>query len=104
MTEDVDLRPAVSRLTGRAYRGHEGIGEWLRDVDESFSSFWIEPIELRDLGDTVLALTRFEIQGHRSQVPLGSELGVVLRIEGGRVLNWAGYFSHAEAVEAVENP
>ena len=38
MTEDVDLQPPVSWLTGHAYRGHRGIAEWLRDLDESFSS------------------------------------------------------------------
>ena len=50
MTDDVDLRPPVSALTGRAYVGHDGIAEWLRDVDESFASAQIVPLELRDLG------------------------------------------------------
>ena len=104
MTEDVELRPAVSALTGRVYCGHEGVADWLRDLDESFDRFRLEALELRDLGDRVLALTRFEIEGHRSRVPLGSELGLVLGIEGGRISSWDGYFSNTEAEEAVSKP
>ena len=62
MTPDVNLRPPVFVLTGRAYRGHAGIEEWLRDVDESFSTAQIHPLEMRDLGDRVLALTEFEVE------------------------------------------
>jgi ketosteroid isomerase-like protein len=101
MSEDVDLRPPVSLLSGRAYRGHTGIAEWLRDVDESFSTARIEPLELRDLGDRVLALTRFDVEGHGSRVSLGSELGLILDISGGRLTSWLGFFSHADALAAV---
>jgi ketosteroid isomerase-like protein len=101
MSEDVDLRPPVSVLTGRAYRGHRGIAEWLRDVDESFSVAQIVPLELRDLGDRVLALTRFDVEGHGSRLPLGSELGLILDIADGRLTSWRGFFSHADALDAV---
>ena len=97
MTEDVDLQPPVSWLTGHAYRGHQGIAEWLRDLEESFSFAQISPLELTDMGDRVLAITRFEVQGHESRVSFGSELGLVLGIEGGRISSWIGFMSHAEA-------
>jgi ketosteroid isomerase-like protein len=102
MTDDVEMNPAVSALTGRVYHGHEGVAEWFGDVDESFSIFRIECIDLRDLGDRVLALTRFEAEGHASGLELGSELGLVLGIEDGRISTWLGYFSHSEAVKAAE--
>jgi ketosteroid isomerase-like protein len=102
MTEDVELKPAVSRLTGRVYRGHAGVAAWLRDIDESFSTFHIEPLELRDLGDRVLALARFQAEGQVSGLELGSELGAVLSIEDGLISKWLGYFRHAEAEEAAE--
>jgi ketosteroid isomerase-like protein len=98
MTEDVQLRPPVFALTGRAYLGHEGIPEWLRDVEESFASAWIEPVELQDVGDGVLALTRFHVEGNESRVTLGSELGLVCDVVGGRIATWQGFFNHAEAV------
>jgi ketosteroid isomerase-like protein len=101
MTEDVELRPPVSALTGRAYVGHSGLGEWLRDVDESFASAQIVPLELRDVGAKVLVLSEFIVEGHESRVPLGSELGLICDIREGRIASWLGFFNHAEAVAAV---
>jgi len=101
MTEDVQLRPPVSALTGRAYVGHTGIVEWLRDVDESFASAEIVPLDLRDLGDKVLALTEFVVEGYESRVPLGSELGLVCDIADGRIASWLGIFNDADARAAA---
>jgi hypothetical protein len=98
MTADVDLRPPVTALTGRAYVGHPGIREWLRDVDDSFASAQIIPIELRDFGARVLALTEFLVEGYESGMELGSELGLVCEIAGGRLATWHGFFNHAEAI------
>jgi ketosteroid isomerase-like protein len=101
MTDDVELRPPVSALTGHAYRGHNGIAEWLRDVEESFASAEIVPLELRDLGAKVLALTEFLVEGYESRLPLGSELGLVCDIADGRIASWLGFFNHAEAEAAA---
>lgn len=101
MTEDVELRPPVSALTGHAYRGHEGLEEWLNDVDESFASAEIVPLELRDMGDKVLALTEFLVEGYESRLPLGSELGLVCDLRDGRIASWLGFFNHAEAEAAA---
>jgi ketosteroid isomerase-like protein len=101
MTDDVELRPPVSELTGHAYRGHNGIAEWLRDVEESFASAEIVPLELRDLGAKVLALTEFLVEGYESRLPLGSELGLVCDIADGRIASWLGFFNHAEAEAAA---
>jgi ketosteroid isomerase-like protein len=101
MTEDVELRPPVSALTGRAYVGHTGIAEWLRDVDDSFASAQIVPLELHDVGAKVLVLSEFIVEGHESRLPLGSELGLVCDIADGRIASWIGFFNHAEAREAA---
>ena len=102
MTEDVELRPPVSELTGRAYLGHAGIKRWLRDVEESFATAQIVPLEVQDLGDRVLALTEFEVKGHSGQVPLGSELGLVCDVVDGRIATWLGFFNHAAARAAAD--
>jgi ketosteroid isomerase-like protein len=101
MTSDVELRPPVSFLNGRAYKGYAGIDEWLADVEESFADARISPSELRDLGDSVLALTSFHVRGTGSRVELESELGVVCRIEDGRIASWDGFFSHADTLAAI---
>ena len=44
------------------------------------------------------ALRRFlDNEGHESRVSFGSELGLVLGIEGARIASWIGFMSHAEA-------
>ena len=101
MTKDVELRPPVAALTGRAYIGHAGIKRWLRDVDESFATAEIVPLELSDLGDKVLALAEFKVESHGGRVPLGSELGLLCDIVEGRIASWLGFFNHAEAREAA---
>jgi ketosteroid isomerase-like protein len=101
MTEEVELRPPVSELTGRGYVGHAGIARWLRDVQESFASAEIVPLELVDLGDKVLVLSEFRVEGHGGRVPLGSELGLVCDIVDGRIASWLGFFNHADAREAA---
>ena len=101
MTADVELRPPVSALTGRAYLGHAGIKRWLRDVNESFATAEIVPLELSDLGDRVLALAEFKVESHGGQVPLGSELGLVCDIVDGRIATWLGFFNHADARQAA---
>ena len=101
MTEDIELRPPVSALTGRAYLGHGGIEEWLSDVDDSFSSAQIVVLDLTDYGDRVLALTEFVVEGAESRLPLGSELGLVCDVRDGRIASWLGFFNHAEARAAA---
>lgn len=101
MTEDVELQPPVAALTGRAYVGHAGIAEWIGDVEESFASSRIEPIELRDLGTQVLVLNEFRIEGHGSRVPLVSELGLLCEIADGRISSWLGFYSHADVLAAA---
>ena len=98
MTEDVELRPPVSALTGRHVRPEIAM---TGDVDESFASAQIVPLELHDLGAKVLALTEFVVEGYESRLPLGSELGLVCDIADGRIASWVGFFNHAEAREAA---
>jgi hypothetical protein len=49
MAPDVELRPPISTLNGRAYRGLEGTDRWLADIAESFADARIGAPELRDL-------------------------------------------------------
>jgi ketosteroid isomerase-like protein len=103
MSADVELRPPVSSLSGRAYRGHHGIDEWLADVKESFADARIEAQDLRDVGHSVLALTSFNVRGSGSRMELQSELGLICRIEAGRIATWRGFFSHADAIAVSQS-
>src|SRR2546430_693573 len=100
MGADVDLRPPVSFLQGRAYRGHAGIEEWLRDVDESFDGATIDLLETRELPSCVLALAVFHVRGRGSRVELKTDLGLMIELEDGLITRWQGYLDHSEAERA----
>jgi hypothetical protein len=96
---DVDLRPPVSLLHGRAYVGHDGVAQWLRDVEESFDRARIESNELRELGLRVLMLGSFLVRGRGSQVKVDSELAVICHFDrSDRLTCWEGYLSHTEGL------
>jgi ketosteroid isomerase-like protein len=97
MAEDVDLQPPVSSLQGRAYRGHAGVEEWLRDVEESFDEATIEVEEVRELPSCVLVLAVFRVRGRESRLELKSELGLLCELTDGLISRWHGYFDHGEA-------
>jgi ketosteroid isomerase-like protein len=100
MAPDVDLRPPVSTLHGRAYLGHAGVEEWLHDVEESFDEATIEVEEFRELPACVLALATFRVRGRESRLELRSELGLLCELTDGLITRWHGYFDHAEAERA----
>jgi ketosteroid isomerase-like protein len=67
----VEWRPALQVLLGGEtvrYRGHEGIREFLRDLDDFFSNGRIEISEIRELGDRLLAEGRWFMRGRESGV------------------------------------
>src|SRR4051812_27362602 len=64
---EFELRSAVvGGAEGNVYRGPDGVREWLANLDETFEELINEPIELRDLGDRVLAFGRIRARGRES--------------------------------------
>ncbi|HEX2416399.1 MAG TPA: nuclear transport factor 2 family protein [Thermoleophilaceae bacterium] len=107
MVPDVELRPPVMALSGRAYRGHAGVHKWLADVEESWSTARIHPSDVTEAGDCVLALTTFRVEGGESRLRFESELGLLCSIRDDLIASWHGHFNHAaaraEAAEAAQS-
>jgi ketosteroid isomerase-like protein len=80
-----------------------GPAEMRRFWDE-WHSVWnlsIEVSEIRDLGDTVVALGRIQTRGKASGVELESPVAYVFEFEGGFTRKVRAYLNHNEALEAV---
>jgi ketosteroid isomerase-like protein len=92
--EEIVLQPPLTALAGNVYRGHDGVAQWLTDLDETFERTQIEPLEVEDVGGLVLALTTFSVEG---RLPLESELGLLCGMRDGLIATWGGHFTHAEA-------
>src|SRR5512133_175925 len=80
------------------YRGHEGIRQWFRDIDEMFSSVHFEVEKVRDLGDDrFLVLGRLRARGRRSGADVDSPIGQLFELRDGRAVRGWAYLSHEEA-------
>ena len=97
MDPEVVLQPPLTALAGNLYRGHDGVADWLRDLDETFAQTRIEPLEVEDLGAVVLALTTFSVEAGEGRLPLDSELGLLFGMRAGLIVSWDGHFDHAAA-------
>jgi ketosteroid isomerase-like protein len=82
---------------------YRGSAELRRFWDE-WHSVWdltIEVSEIRDLGDTVLALGRIRTRGKTSGIEVESPVGYVFEFDAGLVRKIRAYLDRAEALEAV---
>jgi ketosteroid isomerase-like protein len=62
----------------------------------------IELSEIRDLGDTVVALGRIQTRGNTSGVELESPVGYVFEFDGGLIRTYRAYLDPSEALRAAE--
>ena len=63
---EVEWHSALSiLLNGKAavYRGHRGVREWFRELDEVLDEIHVEYTDIRDLGDRVIAIGHIRTRG-----------------------------------------
>src|SRR5436190_23198387 len=66
---EVEWHTALHALLGgeqTVFRGHNGVREMLRDLNEAFGEIQIEISEIRDLGDGLIATGRTPTRGTAS--------------------------------------
>ena len=99
---EIEVRPAlVGGLEGTVYRGPQGVREFLADIDAVWDEFRIEPTELRELGDTVLALGRAVGRGRGSGVDVETAAGWTVAVRDGKVHRFSTFVSREAALDAV---
>ena len=92
----------LTRIEGTetVWRGPAG----LRKFWDEWHALWnltIEPSEIRDLGETVLALGRMRTLGHASGVALESPVAYVFEFEEGMLRKVRAYLETSDALRAV---
>ena len=100
----IEWHPALLVMLGgeaTVYRGHEGVREMLRDVDDTLAEIHAEFSEIRDPDDQVVAIGRIRTRGKASGAVTESPLGYVADFRNGKVTRIRTYLDPEAALEAA---
>ena len=98
---DIELLSRFGSLTGEPYRGHEGVREWLADIEQSFERFELWLDDVGDLGEDVLAIGGINMRARGSGLDMNQPMGWVVEFRDGRVARMRFFATPAEALAAV---
>ena len=98
--EDCEWVPLRAQLEGMVYRGHEGVRQFVSDMDEDWESFRIDPLEFHARRDRVAVLGQVLALGH-SGVQIDSIAGFVFELDQGRIRRITSHSDPERALEAV---
>jgi ketosteroid isomerase-like protein len=100
----VELHGALQTMFGREatrYRGHDGVRQWVRDIDEALADTRLELPEIRDLGDRTVAIGQLGARGKASGAETESPFGIVTEWKNGKATRVLCFLDPKEALEAA---
>jgi ketosteroid isomerase-like protein len=83
------------------YRGHRGIREGVREMDEALVELQVEYSEIRDLGERIVVIGRVSGRGRASGAETESPINWVIEFRNSKVIRMRDYLDRAEALEAA---
>jgi uncharacterized protein len=101
---DVEWHGIFGVMFGReatVVKGHEGLLEYVRDLDEGFSVRDVQFSEFRDLGDRIVVLGHVRGRGRESGIEFDSPYGGLAEFKSGKCIRYRDYFDHSQALEAA---
>ncbi|MGH2966568.1 MAG: nuclear transport factor 2 family protein [Solirubrobacterales bacterium] len=101
---EVEWHSALHALLGgeqTVFRGHDGVREMIRDLNEAFGEFRIEISEVRDPGDRLVAIGHVRARGKGSGAETETPFALVTEIKNGKTTSVRGYLDPKEALEAA---
>lgn len=99
-SEDCEWQPLRAQLEGIVYRGHQGVRQFVSDMDEDWEAFRIDPLEFHDRQERVAVIGRVSALGH-SGVEVDSLAGFVFELHEGRIRRIISHGDPEAALEAV---
>src|SRR4030095_14785411 len=98
----VELESPFSSVSGEPYRGHAGIEQWVRDVDEQFAEWQIDLEGVREVDKTVIATASIQGRGRASGIAIQFSPAIVAYFgSDNRITRARIYLDVNEAREAV---
>jgi uncharacterized protein len=101
---EVEWLGAVQTLVegkAKVYRGHAGVRQWVRDIDETLADIRLEFFEIRDLGDRLVASGRLRARGKASGAETESPFACVVDSKNGKATRVLSFLDPNEALEAA---
>jgi ketosteroid isomerase-like protein len=99
---DVEWHSSISVISeGGAYHGHDGVRQYMSDVNEAFESLEATVDSALDVGDLVVAVGSLRYRGRTSGVEMHAPLGWVYRFRQGKLVYLRTFRDPEQALEAV---
>jgi ketosteroid isomerase-like protein len=94
-----------STLTGATYKGHDGIREWMAEIDDQFDDWNVTIEEMEDVPpDRVLAIGNVHFRGRGSGVEFDQPIAWICRFSADRVTEMHNYSDQSAARDAAKAP
>jgi ketosteroid isomerase-like protein len=98
--EECEFLPLRAQLEGIVYRGHQGVRQFVRDMDEDWEAFRIDPLEFHERWERVAVIGQIGALG-QSGVEIDSTAGFVFELSQGRIRRITSHSDPEAALEAV---
>jgi ketosteroid isomerase-like protein len=99
---DVELVPLRGALDGSVYRGHDGMRQWLEDMNEDWKEFELNLDDVRELGPGHLLVQATMTLRGRSGVALDTSAAWLCDMRDGKVCRVRFFTDSAAALAAAE--
>ena len=102
---EIEWRPVLPVVLGgdaTVYRGHDGVRQLLRDLDEVLAERQMDFSEIREAGDLVVATGSLRIRGKSSGALNESPFGCVAELKSGKVIRIQTYLNPSDALEHLQ--
>jgi ketosteroid isomerase-like protein len=93
---------SVLAVSGRAYRGHDGVRQYFEDVASAWAEWRVEVHRIAAAPDgRVVIVMTMHFRGKESGAALSDSAAHVWTLRGGKLLRNQPYRDHEEALRAV---
>jgi ketosteroid isomerase-like protein len=89
---------------GGGYRGHDGIRQYVRDLNDAWEIVRAEVDDAIGVGNIALLVGRIHYRGKASGVETASPAGWMFKFRGGRVLRFRAFREPEQVLEAAGLP
>ena len=88
-------------VEGGEYHGHDGLDQYLKDLDEAFEYLYPEIRDMLDAGELIVGLGTIRYRGRGSGVETESAAGWIFKFSDGKLLLFRAFRDPEQALERV---